>query len=226
MLQVVSARSNAQDRELLGPTNLHQGATTAAAGPSPHNQAGRLQRHLAHLLGQVKTKPKNKTTHHSADTTATASLENDGSSDCDNDEINPAASELANGIDDDCDEAKDEGTDLYDNDGDGYCGTTTMPCTVQPKQVHAWGNGDCDDTNADVHPNADELCLDGLDNNCSGEEDEEDASDCVEYYRDWASPQTAPGFQTRIEAIEPHWELFIRKEPNKLVIEPSDPQLP
>ena len=80
--------------------------------------------------------------------------------DCDDSDptINPGATELADGIDQNCDGTADEGTDLYDNDGDGYCAddTTCTDPTVLP--------GDCDDTDDEVNPNADEICGDGVDN--------------------------------------------------------------
>jgi hypothetical protein len=33
--------------------------------------------------------------------------------------------------------------------------------------------GDCNDGNASIHPNADEICGDGIDQNCNGQADEE-----------------------------------------------------
>ena len=44
---------------------------------------------------------------------------------------------------------------LVDDDGDGYSET----------------DGDCDDANADIHPDAEETAGDGVDSNCDGEDD-------------------------------------------------------
>jgi len=62
--------------------------------------------------------------------------------------VNPAATEVCNLIDDDCDASIDEG---FDVDGDGY-----TSC-----------NGDCDDNNNTINPGATELC-NGIDDNCNG----------------------------------------------------------
>lgn len=48
----------------------------------------------------------------------------------------PDAPELADGVDNDCDLIVDEGTENYDNDGDGFTGA----------------GGDCDDTDATINP--------------------------------------------------------------------------
>ena len=64
--------------------------------------------------------------------------------------IYPGAPESRNGMDDDCDGTVDEGTDGYDDDGDG----------------HTERGGDCDDTDPTVHPSRTEIC-DGVDQNCN-----------------------------------------------------------
>ena len=46
-------------------------------------------------------------------------------------------------------------TGSWDNDGDGYT----------PE------DGDCDDNNAEIHPDAREIVGDGVDSNCNGEDD-------------------------------------------------------
>ena len=74
--------------------------------------------------------------------------------DCDGEDpaTNPAAAELCNNIDDNCDDLIDEG---FDTDADGFttCG------------------GDCDDEAADIYPSAPEEC-DSVDNNCNDAIDE------------------------------------------------------
>jgi hypothetical protein len=97
-------------------------------------------------------------------------LDNDGfdqSLDCDdrNAAINPEATEICNGVDDDCNGEVDEAEvcrECDDSDRDGFfaqdgCGTPV----------------DCDDRNRAVNPGAEETCFDGIDNNCNGEVDED-----------------------------------------------------
>lgn len=72
--------------------------------------------------------------------------------------INPLATEANDGVDNNCNGQVDED---FDGDGDGYSSAT----------------GDCDNTDPDVNPGAQELCGndgtgDGLDNNCNNEADE------------------------------------------------------
>jgi putative metal-binding protein len=110
--------------------------------------------------------------------------------------VNPAAGEICNSIDDDCDLATDEG---FDVDGDGFtsCGgdcddqrSSVRPGAPQicdgrnndcldpawpalpPGDLDADGdgvrvcNGDCNDGNSAVRPNAPQVC-DGVNNNCN-----------------------------------------------------------
>ena len=95
--------------------------------------------------------------------------------DCDdtNMAVNPGATEVCNGVDDDCDTFIDEGVQLTfyaDGDGDGFgAGAPTLACTAPPGFVS--NNTDCNDGNAAINPGASEVC-DGVDNNCNGSTDE------------------------------------------------------
>jgi hypothetical protein len=83
-----------------------------------------------------------------------------GGGDCnDNDKsISPAAIDFCNGKDDNCDGQTDPGCD---SDGDGYCAGNVG---VSAGCIN--GGGDCDDTNAGIHPKAFEAC-DDVDNDCA-----------------------------------------------------------
>lgn len=92
-----------------------------------------------------------------------------------------------NGLDDDCDGFIDEldpDKDRWyvDDDGDGYgIGSVVLSCEQPNGYVD--NHEDCDDTDPDVNPDADELC-DGEDNNCDGEVDEDSAIDATTWYYD------------------------------------------
>ena len=90
----------------------------------------------------------------------------------------PGASELCDGLDNDCNGFTDDGLTftLYyeDADGDGY-GTPTSKfpsCEPDPPGGFVVNNLDCNDNNAAIHPNAPEIC-DELDNDCNGLVDDE-----------------------------------------------------
>ena len=122
--------------------------------------------------------------------------------DCDDADpgIHPDAPEVCNDVDDDCDGMVDDGVgDTYfaDGDGDGY-GDAGVPVVACEQPGNAADNDeDCDDSVAETHPGADEVC-DGLDNDCDGDlpSDEEDGDgdgyiaceDC-----DDADPAVHPG---------------------------------
>jgi|GEM_PF-3528423 len=115
----------------------------------------------------------------------------DQGGDCDdtNAAVNPGADDVCDGIDNNCDgrvdedEAIDADTWYADADNDGYGNdSVSQPSCEQPAGYIA-GGGDCDDTNAAVNPGADEVC-DGIDNNCDGRVDEDEAIDADTWYAD------------------------------------------
>lgn len=97
------------------------------------------------------------------------------STDCDDSSpaINHGATEVCNGVDDNCDGGVDEGvqTTFYaDADSDGYGGSSTaMSCSAPSGYVAT--STDCNDAVTTINPGASEAC-NGLDDNCSGVADE------------------------------------------------------
>lgn len=85
--------------------------------------------------------------------------------------INPAATEVCDTKDNNCNGQTDEGVQLTfyrDADSDGYGnpnGATTLACTAPSGYVS--NKTDCNDSSNTSYPGANELC-DGLDNDCDG----------------------------------------------------------
>lgn len=65
-----------------------------------------------------------------------------------------------------------------DADGDGY-GDPNGDTDACPNTGFVDNAADCDDTDASINPGAEEVCGDGIDNNCSGEADEGCVTGCV-----------------------------------------------
>ncbi len=80
--------------------------------------------------------------------------------------VHPGAADICDAIDNDCNGVFDPGCD---DDADGYCDSAIT--TVGKPSTCPQGGGDCNDTNATIHPNATESC-DDLDQNCNGTADE------------------------------------------------------
>ena len=105
------------------------------------------------------------------------------STDCDdgNAAINPAADELCDGLDNDCDtlideeDATDAPTWYLDADGDSYGDPASTTFACQMPGGYAAEGTDCADNDASRNPSATEVC-DELDNDCDGLVDDEDDS--------------------------------------------------
>jgi hypothetical protein len=86
----------------------------------------------------------------------------------------PGATELHNGLDDDCDGVVDNGFEQWwfrDADGDGFGEDLDLVFALEPPEGYVASPDDCDDADPGVYPGAPEL-LNGIDDNCDGHVDE------------------------------------------------------
>ena len=110
--------------------------------------------------------------------------------DCDDGDaaINSAASEVCNGVDDDCDTLVDDAdptldssmsaTWYADTDLDGYGDATSAVAACDAPAGYVAFADDCDDSDVDVNPGAAETC-DGVDEDCDGAPDDGAACPCT-----------------------------------------------
>ncbi len=144
-------------------------------------------------LSLVACKDKGGDDDDPADDTAAGETDADGDGfdsdvDCDDDDpaVNPDATEICDGIDNDCDEAIDDadddvdlssgGTFYADADGDGHgAPDQTVQACAAPAGTADVGD-DCDDGDAAISPSATEICDDAdVDEDCSGDADDADS---------------------------------------------------
>jgi len=90
--------------------------------------------------------------------------------DCNDDDVsvNPGTSESCDGVDNDCNGDVDDIPYFIDTDGDGYGNPAGGIIACNAPEGYVSDNSDCDDSNAFVSPVAEEICDDGLDNDCDG----------------------------------------------------------
>jgi hypothetical protein len=111
----------------------------------------------------------------------------DNDADCDDtrDDVSPGEVEVCDAIDNDCDPTtteEDAGAVLRypDDDGDGYGDAFHPEFLCSPDPAYVEDGTDCNDGTPLAHPGLEEVCGDGLDNDCDGT-----ATPC-ELVGDWA----------------------------------------
>jgi hypothetical protein len=125
--------------------------------------------------------------------------------DCDDADaaVAPGSVDGCNAVDDDCDGLVDEDAavvDWYlDTDQDGFGDASDVLSACDGPSGRVSNADDCDDDNADAHPNMTEVC-DEIDNDCDGQIDE-DVADLSVWYRD-ADVDEHGDPDTSIEACE------------------------
>ncbi|MDP6931835.1 MAG: putative metal-binding motif-containing protein, partial [Myxococcota bacterium] len=100
------------------------------------------------------------------------------STDCDDSlqDVHPDADEICDELDNDCDgetdedDAVDAASWFIDFDGDGYGSDAYATTSCESIEGYVDNDSDCDDTDDQVHPEADDPVGDGADTNCDGED--------------------------------------------------------
>ncbi len=157
------------------------------------------------------------------------------STDCDDGrpDINPAASEVCDGLDDDCDGLIDDaddsvdastGTASYtDADGDGYGDDASLTTVCEVSAGSSALGGDCDDGDAAYNPGAvEDDCTDPNDYNCDGsvgyaDADADGYAACAEC--DDADPANFPGAPEYCDGVDNDCDALVDEDD---AVDPAD----
>jgi hypothetical protein len=91
-----------------------------------------------------------------------------------NGSVYPGATEICNGLDDNCNSQIDEGVQtvfFIDNDSDNYGNASVAILGCTAPAGYTADNNDCNDTNAAINPGAQEILGNNIDDNCDGQID-------------------------------------------------------
>ncbi|MED5370864.1 MAG: MopE-related protein [Myxococcota bacterium] len=131
-----------------------------------------------------------------------------GGDDCDDDdpEVFPAALEICDGVDNDCDGLVDndpaDPSEWYlDGDQDGYGNLERVSAACEAPPGHVGQAGDCDDGDAEIHPQGYEVC-DGVDNDCDGLVDDADDSLDLRTGELWYPDNDGDGYGEQAEGVQ------------------------
>lgn len=157
---------------------IHPGATESCDGRD-NNCDGQVDEATDYTRGLYPDLDRDGYGDDSAESVSITGCDVDGYSDTNTDcndgisTVYPGAEETCNGINDDCDDSVDEsgGPILYrDSDGDGFGDANNSTDQCSP-EGYVSSSGDCNDSNANINPNAPETC-NSVDDNCNDSTDE------------------------------------------------------